>query len=64
MAYGSAIIGGVVALVTGVIGLVVVDSVINATVFSSAILNTITENIPVIAAVSLLALAGAFVMIR
>ena len=34
------IIGGVVALVTAVIGLVIVDSVVSGTAFSTTLLNT------------------------
>ena len=59
--YGNAIIGGVISVVTGVIGIVIVDSVIAGTAFTtSAILNTVTNYIPVLMGLGLFG-AAAFV---
>lgn len=61
----AGIITGAIALVTAVICLVVVDSVIAGTTFtSSALLNTIVPNIGVIAAVTTLALAGMWLFMK
>ena len=54
----------VVALVTAVIGLVIVDSVVSGTAFSTALLNTIVENVTTLAAVSVLGLAGMWLYMK
>ena len=60
----AGIVTGVVALVTAVIGLVIIDSVVSGTTFSTALLNTVTANITVLAAVTTLALAGAWIYMK
>ncbi len=57
---GTSIVFGGVAIVTGVIILVVIDSVVATTTFTtSAVLNTIADNIPVLFGVGLLGGAAA-----
>jgi len=59
------VIAGVVGVVTAVIGLVIVDSVIADTNFTtSAVLNTIADNIPVLMGVGILALSGGWLFMR
>ena len=63
--FGNSIIAGVVGVVTAVIGLVIVDAVVAGTVFTtSATLNTIAENIPVLMGVGVLGFAGAWMFLR
>ena len=60
----AGIITGVVALVTAIIGLVIVDSVVSGTAFSTALLNTIAANVTTLAAVSILGLAGMWLYMK
>lgn len=60
----AGIVTGVVALVTAVIGLVIIDTVVAGTAFSTALLNTIVGNITTLAAVTALGLAGMWLYMR
>ena len=60
----AGIVTGVVALVTAVVGLVIIDTVVAGTAFSTTLLNTIVGNITTLAAVSALALAGMWVYLK
>jgi predicted membrane-bound spermidine synthase len=60
----AGIVTGVVALVTAVVGLIIIDEVVSGTAFSTALLNTIVENITTLAAVSTLALAGMWLFMK
>ena len=60
----AGIITGVVALVTAVIGLTIIDDVVSGTAFSTALLNTIAENVTTLAAVALLGLAGMWLYLK
>ena len=58
------IIQGVVALVTAVIGIVIIDSVVAGSTFSTTLLNVIVNNVTVLAAVAALGLAGMWVYMK
>ena len=61
------IIAGTIGIVTGLIGLVIVWGLIAGTghvSFGSGVLNTIMWNVPILMGVSLLALAGGFLLMR
>jgi hypothetical protein len=63
------IIAGVIGIVTGLVGLIIVGTMLNTdghgTIsFGSGVLNTIMANVPILMAVSLLALAGGFLFMR
>jgi hypothetical protein len=60
----AGIVTGVVALVTAVVGLIIIDEVVSGTAFSTTLLNTIVENITTLAAVSTLALAGMWLFMK
>ena len=52
---------GLIGVITGVIGLVIVDSLITDDLFSGT-LNTVMQNVPVLMGVSLLLIAGGWVI--
>lgn len=60
----AGIVTGIVALVTAVVGLVIIDEVVSGTAFSTTLLNTIAENITTLAAVTTLALAGMWLFMK
>lgn len=64
MVFQNTILAGVVGIVSAVIGLVIVNSVIEGETFSNTTLNTVMQNIPILMGVGLLGFAGAWLFLR